>query len=84
MLDLSHNELTALDSDQYNFSFPENLTKLYMSNNRLWKLPTNRFYNLSAMNVIDVRNNFIETFELKLLKSVSETGLELHIAGNFN
>lgn len=32
------------------------------------------------MELIDVQNNFIEEFELKLLKSV-ETGLDLQIAG---
>lgn len=77
---MSFNELESLESDGYNFQFPKNLTHLYISNNKLWKLPANVFDNLTAVRLIDIQNNSIQEFELDVLKSV-KTGLELQIFG---
>lgn len=79
-LDLSFNELQALESDGYNFSFPENLTRLYISNNKLTRFPVETFDNLTTVKMIDLQNNSLQEFDINLLKNVAN-GLELHIAG---
>lgn len=79
---MSFNELESFESDGYNFTFPENLSRLYISNNKLWTFPVNVFANLTAVQLIDMRNNSVREFELDLLKSV-KTGLELQISGIF-
>lgn len=82
-LDLSYNELQSLEGEDFNFTFPENLTRLYISNNKIWRFPVDTFDNITAVKVIDIQNNSIQELELNLLKSV-KTGLDLLISGNFS
>lgn len=79
-LDLSYNELTSFSSDDYNFTFPENLTSLFISNNKLQNLQIELFGNPDSLKIIDLQNNSIEFFDSKLLTKVSD-GLNLYIAG---
>lgn len=79
-LDLSFNEIESLESTEFTFSLPENLTRLHINRNRLKQFPINIFNNLSTVQFIDIQNNSIESFNPSLLRNV-KNGLELHIAG---
>lgn len=79
-LDLSHNELKDLKSEEFNFTLPENVTRLYLSHNQLTHFPSEAFANLSNVQEIDLEYNAITEFDLILLKSV-RNGLILNIEG---
>lgn len=79
-LDLSYNDLQSLESDGHNFTFPENLTRLYISNNKITHFPADTFDNLTTVKLIDAQNNSIQEFDLDLLKSI-RNGLDLYVAG---
>ena len=81
-LDLSYNELTSFSSDEYNFTFPRNLTSLFISNNKLQHLQFELFSNPDSLKMIDLQNNSIEFFDSKLLMKVND-GLNLYIAGMY-
>lgn len=84
VFDISNNELGAYEYGRLNFSFPGNLTSLFISHNRLQHLPLKLFKNPVALQSIDLSNNLIETFDFNLLKRV-KNGLKLNIAGlSFN
>lgn len=80
VLDLSHNELKDLKSEEFNFTLPDNLTHLYFGNNQLTQFPSEAFANLSTVREISLENNAIREFDLNLLKSVRK-GLALNIEG---
>lgn len=77
-LDMSNNELTSFDADD--FIFPENLTNLIVHSNKLMHFSAKAFKNISLVKVIDLQNNSIESFDLELLGQL-KSGLELFIAG---
>lgn len=79
-LDLSHNDLKNLQSEDYNFTFPANLSSLFLSDNRLTDFPIFTVNNLSAFKVIDLQNNEIEHFDANLLNAV-RSGVDLYISG---
>lgn len=79
-LDLSYNELKDLKSEEFNFTLPENVTRLYFGNNQLTRFPSEAFTNLSIVHEISLENNAIREFDLNLLKSV-QRGLTLNIQG---
>lgn len=79
-LDLSHNELKDLNSEEFNFTLPGNLTRLYFGSNQLTEFPSEAFANLSIVRGISLENNAITEFDLSLLKSVRK-GLILNIHG---
>lgn len=79
-LDLSYNELDTLDNIDSKINFPVNLTELHLTNNRLRRLPMHVFKNVSAMTLIDMRNNSVVSFEPSLLRNVKD-GLQLFISG---
>lgn len=81
-LDLSYNDIDTLDSIDFKFNFPINLTELHITNNRLRRLPMHVFKNVSTMTTIDIQNNTIMSFDADLLRSV-KNGLHLFIAGNY-
>lgn len=82
-LDLSYNELTTFTVEKSGPTFPKKLANLYVSNNQLRYLSVEEFSNLTSVDLIDVRDNYIESFDLKILKKV-ENGLNLSIAGKLN
>lgn len=79
-LDLSFNELTEFSGDDYNFTFPENLMRLFASNNKLRHISIGQFSNLTTLKLIDLQNNSIDSLDSELLMKV-RTGLNLFIAG---
>lgn len=82
-LDLSHNELKDLKSEEFNFTLPGNLTRLYFGSNQLTEFPSEAFANLSIVHEISLENNAITEFDLSLLKSVRK-GLTLNIHGKLS
>lgn len=75
---MSHNDLTSFETDHFIFS--ENLTNLFVQNNRLQHFSAKIFKNVTLVKLLDLRNNSIESFDLDLLNTL-KTGLELLIAG---
>lgn len=80
VLDLSHNDLDDLNPEEYPFSFPENLTELYLSGNRLQVLPNDAVANLTMLSILDISNNLMEIFNYTILSKVRH-GLNLSISG---
>lgn len=80
-LDISHNKISTFIYES-NISFPQNLTHLYASNNSIYEFPSVVFSNLTAIKLIDVRNNIIDTVEFDILNSI-KTGVELFISGKY-
>lgn len=81
-LDLSFNEIETLDTIDFKFNFPINLTELHITNNQLQQLPMHVFKNVSTMTFIDIQNNSIVSFDADLLRNV-KNGLQLFISGNY-
>lgn len=75
---MSHNDLTSFETDRFIFS--DNLTNLFVQNNRLQHFSAKLFKNVTLVKLIDLQNNSIESLELDLLNNL-KTGLELFISG---
>lgn len=63
-----------------NFTFPKNLTHVFISNNKIRFFPVAAFSNLTTVKLIDLENNSIEMIEIDLFEKM-KTGLDLHIDG---
>ncbi|XP_031640244.1 protein artichoke [Contarinia nasturtii] len=81
ILDISYNELTTLSNDDFNFTLSEKLTNLYASKNKFRYFEIGNLQYPATLNFLDLQNNLIELFDLKLLTQVKR-GLQLHISGN--
>lgn len=81
MLDLSHNELKELKSEEFNFTLAGNVTHLNFGHNQLTHFPVEALANLSAMHEINLEQNELREFNATLLKAV-RNGLILNIEGN--
>lgn len=80
VLDLSYNDLDDLNPEKHPITFPENLTELYLSGNRLVELPDDKIANLTKLNVLDISHNRMEVFNYTLLNKIKH-GLSLLING---
>lgn len=83
MLDLSYNDLDDMNPDKNPFQLPENLTELYLSGNRLERLPNEAIHNLTQLNILDISHNKMEIFNYTLLDKISH-GLSLLINGTYS
>lgn len=90
ILDVSHNELTTFSNDDFQFSLPKNLSKLFASENRLrhFSYVMNNFSKESlhyptTLKTLDLQNNSIESFDFKFLMQI-KFGLQLYISGKTN
>lgn len=80
-LDVSHNRISTFIYES-NISFPRKLTHLYANNNNIYNFTSIAFSNLSNIELIDVRSNNIQRFELDLLSKI-KSGLQLFISGKY-
>ncbi|KAL0859010.1 hypothetical protein ABMA27_010865 [Loxostege sticticalis] len=84
VLDLSHNNLDDLVSrtSEAKFNLPENITELYLSNNVLLTLPIDSIARSKRLQVLDVRNNRLDSFEPTLVKGIKAGSLSVLYEGN--
>ncbi|KAL4706254.1 hypothetical protein ACJJTC_017421 [Scirpophaga incertulas] len=70
VLDLSHNDLKDLVSitSEGKFSLPENITELYLQNNRLEQLPIRSIVDSKHLRILDVRSNLLSAFDPELVE----------------
>lgn len=79
ILDLSHNEITEFPKGY--FGPPKNLTELYMSDNKIHRLPLEELMKLkSQIKLIDIRNNELGDFYPELY-TLLENGTNFKFAG---
>ena len=57
VLDLSNNRLTNMDDPDHPFEMPENITKLYLQNNGIYRLNYDKLLSAKKLNEINVENN---------------------------
>ncbi|CAH0599912.1 unnamed protein product [Chrysodeixis includens] len=84
ILDLSHNNLIDLVSrtSETKFSFPANLTHLYLQNNSLQALPTPNIGSALHLKLLDIRSNELVSFEPELVRKVKKDGMVVLFQGN--
>lgn len=80
VLDLSYNDLDDLNPENYPFQLPDNLTEMYLNNNRLHRLPNDAVHNLTKLNVLDISDNVMGVFNYTLLNKIP-SGLKLLVNG---
>lgn len=73
-LDLSHNKLEDISSDNETFRLPKNITEIYLSNNILNTLPWGHFENASNLKLIDISYNNFDSFANVLTKIMYNDG----------
>ncbi|KAJ8943742.1 hypothetical protein NQ314_009660 [Rhamnusium bicolor] len=80
-LDLSHNKLHDLTSDKEFFRLPQNISKIYLSNNKLNDLPWEHLTNVSHLSLLDIRNNLFDNFGPELTEMVVKD-TDVYFEGN--
>lgn len=83
-LDLSRNNLKDLVSktSEMKFSFPGNITELYLNDNELEDLPVKELMKADKLKVLDVRGNRLTSFDPRLVARVRDRGLQVYFEGN--
>lgn len=81
ILDLSNNELSDLSDNEMDLLLPENLTHLYLAENKFHEFPVKIIKNLTILKEIDLRDNQMKHFDKKLLQNV-KNGMKFRIQGN--
>ncbi|KAJ8958595.1 hypothetical protein NQ318_016316 [Aromia moschata] len=80
-LDISHNKLYDLTSDKEVFRLPQNISKIYLSNNQLNNLPWKHLMNVSHLSLLDIRYNLFSNFGPELTEMVVK-GTDVYFEGN--
>lgn len=68
-MDLSYNKIEDVSSDSA-FNLPKSVTEVILSNNILHDLPWKKFKNVTKLNLLDIRDNFFESFGPELMEMV--------------
>lgn len=82
VLDLSHNKLGDITTDEEVFKLPVNLSELYLTGNSINTLPWRNLKNVSRLEVLDVRDNGFDAFGPELMKMV-EGGTSVRFEGKW-
>ena len=80
-LDLSHNELSNLQSEEYTFDLPQNLTTILLNDNQIYKLNFTKFLKEPKFEVIDLSKNSLTEFPLTLVWNI-KNGTDVRFSGN--
>lgn len=80
-LDLSYNEISNLQSEAHLFDLPQNLTRIYLQNNQIYKMPFAKFLKKEKFVDIDLRNNSLTEFPLSLVWNM-RNGTDVRFEGN--
>lgn len=81
VLDLSNNKLTNLNDPDAPFALPENITKLYLNDNRIFKINYKTIAMLPNLNEIDLRDNQLTRLDKSTINSI-KSGVMVQFAGN--
>lgn len=81
VLDLSNNKLTNLVDPEAPFILPDNITKLYLQNNEIFRLDYRSITKLKNIKEIDLENNMLMHLN-KTLIDVIKKGIDVKFAGN--
>ena len=71
-LDLSYNELENLSSEPNIFNLPENITHIYLNNNKLIKLPGMSIEKVHQLKYLNLDNNRFQYIDSKIFEKVKE------------
>ncbi|KAG7312881.1 hypothetical protein JYU34_001267 [Plutella xylostella] len=86
VLDLSYNDLDDLISrtaPDAKVELPENITELYLSHNKLQRLPIDKIVHSHRLRVLDVRNNQLGEFHPGFVKGMKDRNMEVYFEGNY-
>ncbi|XP_037955077.1 chondroadherin-like protein [Teleopsis dalmanni] len=67
-IDLSYNKLTNLMSEPNIFNIPKNLSKIYLQNNEIYRLPFEKFIKEPRMEEINLKSNQLTEFPSTLVR----------------
>lgn len=80
-LDLSHNELSNLMSEEHIFDLPKNLSSLDISHNQIYHLPFANVVKTVSLKYVDLRNNNLEDIPATLVATMTN-GSQVLLANN--
>lgn len=83
VLDLSNNRLTNLNDPDHPFELPENITKLYLQNNEIYRLNYDKILAARArkLSEINLENNQLINLNKSLIDEIKK-GLSVRFQGN--
>lgn len=81
-IDLSHNKLEDVASDNETFRLPVNVSEIYLSNNFISTLPWEHLKNLTHLDLLDIRNNLFDGFGPDLMGMLNN-GSEIYFEGKY-
>lgn len=81
VLDMSNNQLSNLMDSEAPFILPENLTKLYLQDNNLFKIDFNQITKLKNIKEVNFENNELLYLNKTLIDAI-KNGVSIRFAGN--
>lgn len=80
-LDLSNNRLTNLNDPEAPFNLPENMTKLHLQNNEIYRLNYEKLLELKNLQELNLENNQLIHLNKSLIDEIKK-GLSVKFIGN--
>lgn len=81
IIDLSNNKLTNLNDPEAPFDLPENITKVFLQNNEIFRINYTKITTLKNIQEINLENNQLAHLNKSLIDAIKK-GVSVHFAGN--